>query len=65
MRAFVGEEVSCCDAPQDAEADGEVSIDSSTLSISLLLGRDLVGCFEVSPVVGMMSGSSKISECWR
>ena len=54
MRAFVGEEESCCDAPQDAEVEGEVSIDSSTLRISSLLKEDLVGFSEVAWEAVMM-----------
>jgi hypothetical protein len=54
MRASVGEEESCCDAPQDAEVEGEVSIDSSTLRISPLLKEDLVGFSEVAREAVMM-----------
>jgi hypothetical protein len=55
IRASVGEEVvSCCDAPQDAEVEGEVSIDSSTLRISSLLEEDSIGFSEVARAAVMM-----------
>ena len=54
MRASVGEEESCWDAPQDAEVEGEVSIDSSTFRISSLLREHSVGCSEVARVAVMM-----------
>jgi hypothetical protein len=63
VRASVGEQVSSCDAPQDVEVvEGEISIDSSTLSIPSLLGCGLIGCFEFAPVVGMISGRWRISQ---
>jgi hypothetical protein len=54
MRASVGEEESCCDAPQDAEVEGEVSIDSSTFRISSLLEEDSIGFSEVARAAVMM-----------
>jgi hypothetical protein len=54
MRASVGEEESCCNAPQDVDVEGEVSMDSSTFWISSLLKEGLVGCSEVAREAVMM-----------
>jgi len=63
MRASVGEQVSSCDAPQGVEVvEGEISIDSSTLSVPSPLGCGSIGGSECTLVVGMVLGSWKISQ---